>query len=266
MQTTNIRNLLHLYGKQVSKCLIMAMVLIMVMPKGAAFGQKKNKNKGKSPNRHLYSYNLPNYDQKKLQYGFLIGLHSSIYKLKYSDAFTQSSMFDQVQAINTRPGIGFALGFIGNLRISEFFDFRITPKVTFNEYGLDYVYVNDAMPEHFLMTSESVSNTMVEVPILFRLKSLRRGNSRMYLIGGFTPAFEASGKKDEEVVFETKKFNLSLEIGFGLEQYFELFKFAPELRFSFGVLDQLGANEDRNITKGMEKLTTNTVSLYLQFQ
>ena len=42
-----------------------------------------------------------------------------------------------------------------------------------------------------------VENTMVEFPILLKYKSERRGNIRMYMIGGVKPGIEASGKKDK---------------------------------------------------------------------
>src|SRR5688572_21069970 len=57
--------------------------------------------------------NNPNYDERKLSYGFLIGLHSSQYQIKYSDRFV-SQDFDTVQSVLTDWSPGFSLGFIVN--------------------------------------------------------------------------------------------------------------------------------------------------------
>ena len=54
--------------------------------------------------------NNPNYDDKKLTYGFLIALHSSIYQINYSDQFI-------TQAFDTA-----ALG-------QFFLDFRVFPGI-----------------------------------------------------------------------------------------------------------------------------------------
>ena len=43
-----------------------------------------------------------------------------------------------------------------------------------------------------------MESTGVEFPVLFKYKSQRRNNLRMYLIGGITPIIEAAGKSSLE--------------------------------------------------------------------
>src|SRR3989337_61698 len=69
--------------------------------------------------------NNPNYDDKKLTYGFLIGLHTSTYQIKYSDLFVTPAL-DTVHSVNPSWSSGFSLGFIVNYRLTEFLDLRIT--------------------------------------------------------------------------------------------------------------------------------------------
>src|SRR6476620_6350129 len=120
--------------------------------------------------------NNPNYDDKKLTYGFLIGLHTSTYQIKYSDTFVSPSL-DSVHSVipDWRPG--FSLGFIVNYRLTEFLDFRLTPKVAFYEHTLNYRFANGDPPKQ-----ELVETTMVEFPFLLKYKSERRGNVRMYMV------------------------------------------------------------------------------------
>lgn len=205
--------------------------------------------------------NNPNYDEKKFSYGFLIGLHSSALQLKYSDQFVTQA-FDTVYAVHPSWSSGFSLGFIVNYRATEFLDLRITPKVSFYEHKVKYVYTNRTFLE------ELVETTMVEFPILAKYKSVRRGNVRMYMVGGITPGIEASGKKDVEgntSNLELERFNLSLEGGFGFDLYYPLFKFSPEIRFSRGLVDML-ANKTNEFGAPLKAAYMNTVTVYLLFQ
>ncbi|MFN7331065.1 MAG: outer membrane beta-barrel protein [Bacteroidota bacterium] len=113
-----------------------------------------------------------------------------------------------------------------------------------------------------------VETTLVEFPILLKFKSVRRGNVRMYMIGGITPAFEASGKNDIGNATGTipiLRRNVSLEAGMGFDFYFPLFKFSPEIRFSRGIVNMLG--DDSNFYKDpISRLNTSTIAVYLIFQ
>jgi hypothetical protein len=205
--------------------------------------------------------NNPNYDDRKLTYGFLIGLHTTAYKIKYSEKFVNPA-FDTLYAVEPTWSPGFSLGFIVNYRIADFFDLRLTPKVAFYEHRLRYMYTDEAPYD------EVVETTMVEFPILLKYKSARRGNIRMYMIGGVKPAIEASGKKDLEntqTELEVKGGNLSLDFGFGFDMYYPLFKFSPEIRFSKGIMNVLD-NTNNKFGQPLQSVTTNTITVYLLFQ
>lgn len=203
--------------------------------------------------------NNPNYDNRKISYGFLIGLHTSTFNIKYSDQFVTQD-FDTVYAVRPDWSSGFSLGFIVNYKVAEYLDIRLTPKVSFYEFKVNYEYTN--MPTDNVL----IESTMVEFPLLAKYKSARRGNVRMYMIGGLSPGIEASGKKDfEGRELESKTFNLSIEGGFGFDLYYPLFKFSPEIRFSRGLLNVLG-NPDNPYGQPLKSVTTNTVTVYLLFQ
>lgn len=205
--------------------------------------------------------NNPNYDNRKLTYGFLIGIHTSAYQIKYSDQFVTQA-FDTVHSVLPDWSAGFSLGFIVNLRATEFLDLRVTPKVSFYEHKLEYRYTF-GVPNNQL-----IETTMVELPMLLKYKSVRRGNIRMYMVGGINPGIEASGKKALENStnsLEVKQLNLSLEAGFGFDLYYPLFKFSPEIRFSRGIVDILD-NRTNIYGQPLKRVNTNTISVYFLFQ
>jgi hypothetical protein len=246
MQRTYFWHKLHLHS---GKIILIATALLLVSL--SSYGQRKR----------WAERNNPTYDQRKLTYGFLIGLHSSMYQVKYSDQFVTQD-FDTVHSVigNWKPG--FALGFIVNYKLTDFLDLRLTPTVAFLEHSLTYVYTDDT-PRN----TQLVETTMVEFPVLLKYKSERRGNIRMYTIGGIKPSIEASGKKDFEgsSTVEVKGGNMSLEAGIGFDLYYPLFKFSPEIRFSRGIVDVL---DNRNNIYGqpLRRLNTNTITIYFLFQ
>lgn len=247
MQTANIWNKLNLCRP---KALIIVLLMVFSLQAEAQSTKKR------------IQINNPGYDTKNFSYGFLIGGHTSAYKLEYSDLFV-SDGFDSLYAINPKYSTGFTLGFIINFRLQEFFDLRITPTVAFYEYLVEYQRVDDPNSDELL------ESTVIELPILLKYKSERRGNTRMYLVGGIKPAFEASGKNEVENIGEdnlkTKTFNFSGEVGVGLDIYYPLFKFSPELRYSRGFVNML--DDDKNdFGAGIKRLTTNTISLIFFFQ
>ena len=204
----------------------------------------------------------PRYDERKIvTYGFSLAAHTASFKLKYSDYFTNPAM-DSVHSIMPRNRPGFKLGFIVNFKLAQFLDARITPTVSFSEYVLEYNFVGG---EQF---NELVESTGVEFPLLFKYKSQRRNNLRMYVIGGATPVIEAAGRsKLEEDLnrLQLDKVNVNLEIGFGFDMYYPLFKFSPEVRFAYGMVNLLTDSiNDKNI--GLRDLRTKTLTFYFHFQ
>jgi hypothetical protein len=248
MRTTHFWNKLSLHCSQV------IVVLLLIFSVQHAEGQQKKTSWVKRNN--------PNYDQKKLTYGFLIGLHSSAYQIKYADRFVTQE-FDTLFAVEPKWSPGFSLGFIMNYKLADLLDLRLTPTVAFYEHRLLYRYTDDqANREHLVET------TMVELPLLLKFKSERRENLRMYMIGGIKPGIEASGKKKLEnttTTLEVTGGNLSLDVGFGLDIYYPLFKFSPELRFSRGMANILD-NTTNVYGQPLQRVNTNTVTLFLLFQ
>jgi hypothetical protein len=247
MQTAHLRNKLNLYSYKIMLVALLCITSYATNAQGTRSWVKRNN---------------PNYDNRKLTYGFLIGLHTTAYQTKYSDAFV-SQQFDSLYSVEADWSPGFALGFIVNYRLADLLDIRLTPTVAFYEHTLQYNYTDD-QPTH----EELVETTMVEFPLLLKFKSERRENLRMYMIGGIKPAIEASGKKDLENVtsaLEVTGANLSIDVGFGLDIYYPLFKFSPEVRFSRGMVNILD-NRTNIYGAPLQRVNTNTITLYLLFQ
>nr|WKN35340.1 porin family protein [Tunicatimonas sp. TK19036] len=252
MQSTHIWHKLHIYRKK-SILTLVALGLTTL-----AWAQQ--------PSGKMYakSDNLPNYDSRWLHYGFVIGMHSSNFRIQYNPDFASPGL-DTLQSVMPSNAFGFSLGLIANFRLADYLDLRIVPEVVFYENRLDYRYIQGGQ----LVTDQQiVESTFIEVPVLFKYKSVRRGNHRMYLVGGVEAGIEATGKDNggnESERLLTESTNLSLQVGFGLDIYFPLFKFAPEVRYSRGLMNMLSSN-DNQYSEPLNQVTANTVTLYLLFE
>ena len=209
--------------------------------------------------------NLPNYDDAWIHFGFLMGLHSSYYRLTYSEKYSSSS-FSELHSIVPISKPGFKLGFISDINLIYPFDLRTLLQVSFYEFSLDYKYTNGDI------FSDTRAATLVELPILIKYKSQRRKNLRMYIIGGLKPGIEVGAKnKDEagEDILGLKGFELSFELGFGADCFFELFKLSPEIRYSSGLINMLKKSSDgsSNIySDPIEKIIPHNLSIFFTFE
>lgn len=262
MGSSDIWHIIHLYWKKVTLLLFISIVF-----SSALMAQRRTQ-------KEIYN---PNYDRRFITYGFLLGIHTSNYKLEYSEAFVMPESpvneqynLDAFHSIIPQWNTGFTLGFIVNFRFYELLDARLTPQVSFYEYRLDYRYVLSSGPTTNGPLSEVqiIEATQVEFPILVKFKSERRGNTRAYFVAGMKPAVEVSGKKEissGNEILDVREGNLTAEIGVGLDIYFPLFKFSPEIRYSRGLTNMHQPLENK-YSASLRELNTNTITLYLLFQ
>lgn len=200
------------------------------------------------------------YDDKPIHYGFFFAAPSTHFKITHSDAF---QVADSAYRISSPNSTGFRVGFIFNAYLNDRFDFRSNPSVSLYSRVVNFDYPSG------LQKTETRESTWLNIPILLKYKSERRNNSRMYMIAGASLAVETNVRKNEAKGsgrLNTATTDFTLEYGIGFEQFFQFFKFAPELRFSQGIPNLYRANVLNPTSVGIRKLTTSTFTLYLNFE
>ncbi|PGH37861.1 MAG: hypothetical protein CRN43_18605 [Candidatus Nephrothrix sp. EaCA] len=244
MHTFDLRNMLDIRRFKIVFCLLFLML-------GNAQAQLFSK---------WAKQHNPNYDNRFFSYGFQVSVHTTNYWVKYSDRFVTPKM-DTVHSVVSQFRPGFIAGFLVNLRLGEFFDFRVTPQAGFYGLTLLYRYTNKATQ------SLLVESTLLEIPMLFKYKSERRGNVRMYMLGGVTPAFQLTGKYSASTssALDIAKENFALNTGLGFDFYYPFFKLSVEARFSRGVANML-KSQNGAFAAPITSLYTNTFAVYFIFQ
>jgi hypothetical protein len=200
--------------------------------------------------------NLPFYDDKFMHYGFTLGINTSGFQSKVSPNYFN----DTVRSATGTYTPGFSLGFIVNVRLNDHFDLRVLPTVGFYSRNIKYEFYHSS-------EVQTIESTFMEIPLLLKYKSMRRNNSRMYVIGGLKAGIEAGAKKKQRKTSDlrTDGFDLCLDMGVGMDLYCPLFKFSPEIRFSHGLLNLL--SHDPNIySSSLSSISSNTISLFFNFE
>jgi hypothetical protein len=222
-------------------------------------------------------------DDKLTSYGFFLGMHTASYQLRYSPEFLNRANLanNSIHSIYPKFTPGFSLGFIGILRFHDQVNLIFTPKIGFYEYKVDVNYFDgtgatipgnstvNTLPGLGYRSEELVNEaTMVELPVVFKYRSMRFNNTRMYFIGGGSYLFNT--KAQEEINLDpivTTKRDFTVEAGMGFEFYFKYFKFAPEIRFSHGINNLYVADKTApEIRDAISSLRRKGVTIVLNFQ
>jgi hypothetical protein len=251
-------HLLYLHRRKITFLTFLGIQVSLLAPE--AWAQKKLSQETYDKSKPKKEINLPLYDEKKIHYGFFLGLNYSRLEITHAQKFIQDTAVNSITPLGLP---GFTLGFLLNVRLADQLAFKIVPSVGFYERDLLYNFKN----KNRMDTLQEVETTFLEMQFLLKYRSQRRKNTRMYLIGGIKPAIRAGGKKNDpnEPKFILRSFDISLEYGGGLELYFPYFKWSPELRFSHGLVN-LNSNVSNGINDYIRSALAHTVSIYFFFE
>ncbi len=222
-----------------------------------------------------YAYqNLLHYDHKPYNFGFSLGLNKMNFSLKPVNNFNNldyslqnREIFDSLYAVLPRHEYGFNIGIISNLKLGKQWDLRLIPTLTFGDRNIEYLgYKNDEKVRY----NQKIESTFIDVPLHIKYKSVRMGNARVYVIGGAKYSYDlASGEDQEDYEYEllatVKRNDLFYELGAGFDYYFYYFKFALEIKASFGVREML--NRDNTVfSNSVDQLKSQIIMVSFLFE
>ncbi|SHI80571.1 probable protein-translocating porin PorT [Hymenobacter daecheongensis DSM 21074] len=261
MATPHIWHKLHLHGAKIGRVALLTLVTC-----GLSFGaqaQKKSRaSKGsKGQVKSITVDNLPGYDDKWFHPGMYIAPSFSRYKLEQSSTYTQARNVSANSIIS--PGL--SVGFIADVRLADNFNLRFTPGASFVTRRVEFKPFGYS-PADSILTQE-IGGTQIDFPLLLKFKSDRRRNSRMYVIGGIKSSVGVGNRRKDPArnLLRASSGDFAIEYGVGMDLFYPLFKFGPELRFSHGLSNQLQPGKDV-YSRSLQSLKSNTVTLYLNIE
>ncbi len=170
--------------------------------------------------------NLEQYDNRRLHFGFTLATNSGRLHL---DMKNSQFPYDTLMNVGVKnfPGIG--LGGIVNLHLGNNLDVRLmAPVISFVQRNLIYDFPNGRK-------EVEIESAYCDASLLLKYKSDRRKNSRIYVIGGGRLSYDFGSTINknrglQSPVVSLVPFTYGWEVGFGIDMYFEYFKFSPEIK------------------------------------
>lgn len=180
--------------------------------------------------------NLPNFDLRRLHFGFLLSYNSSDFYLKVDN---QAPFRDSLMNLQHTRQPGFNLGIVTSWNLNDYFSLRFLPTLSFQERLLQYKFLEPDGREKFFL--KPVESTYLEFPLLMKFRSQRINNFAAYLIGGGKFGIDMATRKDvnqaldDEVVIKLEKYDYAVEAGGGFDFFLPYFKFGIELKIGVGL-------------------------------
>ncbi len=238
-QSINIRNLLLVYGFQI--------ILVLVLSERA----------------RAQAINLPQYDSRRLHFGFTLNGSHNNFQINQSAEFLT---VDSLQNVRVKPFYGFGLGGIIDLKLNDHFNLRMTgPNISFAQRDIFYEFKDSKYNKKV-----QVESTYINFPIHIKYKSERHRNVRFYVMAGINYSIDLSSEKDaprslSDPVVALRSNTVSYEVGAGLDLYFPFFKLSPELRLtnSFG---SVLVKDEYVYTRALNSLFSRIVTFSFHFE
>ncbi len=213
--------------------------ILLIVAACAAFAQKQRVNY------------LTTFDDKFIHFGFTIGLNTLDFNVaSYKTIGDNPDGYDTSDGISEDTRIrsdvtalvpGFTVGIISNMRLSNSFDLRFLPGLSFGERILTYNIPIDDINENTNDTyyDYSIKSTFLDFPLLIKYKAQRINNDRPFIIFGSAYRQDISRTAEDDLV-KLKSGGFYAEVGGGWDHYFPFFRLSVEAKFSFGLNNQLG--------------------------
>ncbi len=203
--------------------------------------------------------NKENLDKKRWSWGYFLGFNMYDFQIKYKD---------KGKDIAVEKSPSFSVGLIGNLRLNEYVDLRLEPGVVFANRNLNFPnFVNQG--DSF----REVQSSYIHIPLLLKFSAKRINNFKPFVIGGVSISHNLSSNEDNPQdnsagQFRLKTQNYYYEVGFGIDFYFDYFKFTPSIRGVFGMGDELVRDDkpESPWTDNIESLKTRGIFINFTFQ
>ena len=181
--------------------------------------------------------NKENFDKQRIHWGYFLGYNSLDFTFDYLTPTTD---------IQVQSNSGFNVGIVGNLRISNHIDLRLEPGLYITQRNLTYPLILEEKDK-----LREVKSSYIFFPLLVKFSSTRIGNVKPYLVGGASMALNlGSNEKAQDDNYNNRfrmtKWTPFYEVGFGIDLYFEYFKFSPSIRGVFGMNDELIRDNNPN--------------------
>lgn len=208
--------------------------------------------------------NLKTDDQKRLRFGYYLGLNSIGAKMDYLDT---AGAFQLV----VKPKPSFDVGLLADMRINEFLNIRFHPGVAFVEREIKFPFSGPAYT--IPLTERIVKSNYVRFPLGIKLNTRRIRNARPYIMGSMSyniniTSEETNPEDNTSGTFRMRRNMYAWEFAIGTDIYLPYFKFTPSIHGIFALNNELvpDNNPTSEFTKHIASMKSRGVFLRFTFE
>lgn len=208
--------------------------------------------------------NRPYIDQRRLHYGFFIGLHTQDLEIANNGFVTEDgkSWFADV----TEYSPAFSVGVLAEAYVTSNVSLRAIPSLYFGQRKVIF-HEQTTHLEH----SQLMKSTLLACPINLKFAAPRYNNHRPFFVAGINPTLSLTNKDRQALLL--KKWDCYVEVGLGCDFYLPFFKLIPELKFCFGLRNMLETDRsdliDKSLivyTQSVDEIRNRMIMLTLYFE
>ncbi|MBO5618363.1 MAG: outer membrane beta-barrel protein [Paludibacteraceae bacterium] len=222
--------------------------------------------------------NRPYVDDKLFHFGFQLGVNFASYGVTDSELPILNPLTGNTEIYHARVSSilpGFNVGFITDMRLCKYLNLRFCPGIQFTSRTLSYKTESgnpvEGTPGKY-GSKIDVLAMPVYLPLYLKFSAAREGNYRPYVIAGGGVSFNVSRDRDKPVMMNLMDY--FCEVGFGVDLYFQWFKFCPEITYRIGFANQLYpadgrmelAPQDAFYTNALSRLSNHCICLTFNFE
>lgn len=208
------------------------------------------------------------HESKDYYFGISLGVNSAKFHTHLSPYFLNQ---DSVMVAEPTNAGGFGLGLLATLRLSDRFEFRFNPMLTFTEKNL-YYRLNTSHPPDLddgYEVIKKVESVITSFPFHLKFRSDRIGNFRVYLLAGgkfdIDLASNAKARQAEDMIRITR-YDYGIEAGMGFNFYFPSFILSPEIKFSNGLNNLHDRNDALKYSRVLEGIQSRMIMFTIHLE
>lgn len=222
--------------------------------------------------------NRPYTDLRPFHFGVLLGIHLQDIELLNAGPQTVTLQdgtvaTTDISADQDRWDPGFTVGVLGEFRLLTNFQFRIAPAMFFGTRHITFINRSSLDAEgQPTKQKQDLKTAYFSTAFDLIFSAPRFNNHRPYLLAGINPMLNLNGNSNDYL--KLKSTNIYTEIGVGCDFYLPYFKLRPELKFMYGLGDNLDKKhadklKDKNMlpyTLSVKEAHTKIIALTFYFE
>lgn len=208
------------------------------------------------------NYNYNGFKSKRFYFGLSLAYRNTNYQLQKSKDFILN---DSIALAESVSGNGFSVNAIVNMKIGQFFDFRILPTIAFATRNFNFTSVSENIQV------DPIESVFIEMPLLIRYKSKAYKDKKAFVTTGINYSYDVQSnarlRQDQfNDIMRISPHDFSLEFGVGMQFFFPYFIFSPEIKYSHGLENVLIYDDAIVRNRVLEKVYSRTFSISLHFE